>query len=527
MLLACMKQNHHFLPDVRVEQGVVHFSWVRRIERGAKHVILLDATVRPAVVESYLPRARFVAVKMDDNIDAFVVADRSYSKTATKEKRTYVAGAAELAQHLAKLKRLGVVAGKDQAEQLGDLDVLTFGALRGQDSLRDRDLGLVIGRMQPPIEEVARLARALFPGRKFAGAKLVERPAGYRMADGSRLGVKDFYATCSGPEAGLLGEVMGSLREDELLQGLGRFRAVRRKGGRLPVLILGGLPVDVTVKEVLKATDVRNMNLMLDYLERWRVMPFVAELLVRRGGFRSAEGAKKWLTRGRAMETARRLVELLADTHSECAEGAVPGRGVRGTDNAVHQPRSEGQVFAADGWESTALAVNATTSEGHPRTSIRGAVPTLESVPRSAEPAEAPPPPGPPEPSPAAPPPSSPPRPSRRLGVLRARPGTGSRVVALVSYRLEETHRFQPADFRAYALVLASDLDDARRQLTLYLRAPEVDLRDEVVDVRVEEPAPPDDPDELPPPRPLCVPDAKETATQPHQPRVIASLGPQ
>ncbi len=495
MVATCIEQGHDDLPDVRVGAGVVEFSFVRKIARAGRHTILLDATLRPTIADAYFPNARIEEVRLDDNIDGYVVADRTFSKTAMKEERAYVGVADELPEQLRHHKTLGIVTSKAHADQLAAFDVLHYGALRGSDTLRKCDFGLVVGRMQPPLEEVVALARALFPGRPFRDARLVERAAGYRMADGTRKGVVDLYATCEGGDAELLGEVMGTLREDELLQGLGRFRAVR-KPYRVPVMILGRLPVDVTVREVLKVSDVEEMNVMLAGLKAGDVFPLVPRLLVAAGVFKTEKTAERWLGRGRGEANARRLVELLAIR----TESPIYERGsnvYRPADNALRRPAIDPRISDGDGRESTRAGegVGGTPNidPSWPMYRSRdGGRSVSGPAARATKPRT-----GPPDAPGTAP-----------RAVLHPVPEPGEARVALVAFRLDHHHRRLPAGVRALALVNAVDLADADYQLGKFLRR--VKVRDKVAGIWSAPPVllagPPEDDDPELPERPEPVP---------------------
>lgn len=480
MIVDCAKAGHESLPAVERRGGYVHFTWLRPIRRLTQTSVLLDATIRPVVQDAIYRRAKRVEVRVDDNIDAYQVHDRTFSKKALKEERAYLKVGDEHARLLSEFGEVGAVTNKEHAEGLGIDKVLWFGALRGRDDLRDVEHGLLFSRIQPPIEEVAKVARVLVPGARFDNPRLVRQPAGYRMADGSRVGTEDFYPSCDG-DAGLLREVAATMREDEMLQGLGRFRAVRR-AGRMPVTVFGGLPMDVTVKELWSIQDVAEMNVLLRALLEWRVVPLQASLMVAAmpDEFATEKAARRWVEKGAALN-ARRVVDALRVRETQEGRSApsdgdsrVRGRSPLERRDSTTSDEERGASFCDGPLPPVrALGGGGPSIAGGPSLSVAdggGAAVRCAASEQAPTEAEA-----------AAPPPPA------TVRLLHPVPSpSGGRRVALVRFRLERAHRRTPHGHLPLALVHAVDLIDAQRALDRLLR--KVNVRDAVAGVWAEEP---------------------------------------
>lgn len=183
--------------------------------------------------------------------------------------------------------------------------VAHFGNIRGNDSFKDYDAVIVVGRNQPPLYSVEQTARALWAtdarplalltgGTENDGQKAdwaqIER--GYTMADGSCAGVEiDAH-----PDARVQ-SILELDRECESVQSIDRLRLIHRiEPGR--VLLLCSLPVDIVVDELWdwKAMHTAGQPTLLDRLlesgacvaEPWDQMAAAAN-----GQFPSGDAAKK------------------------------------------------------------------------------------------------------------------------------------------------------------------------------------------------------------------------------------------
>lgn len=148
------------------------------------------------------------------------------------------------------LKDAGYLAESDSGHKWHGADVIHFGALRGQDTWKDYDAIVGIGRNQPSVAAVEHFMRALSANDPaeptFVGNhKLPMQIRGYRMEDGSLFGVE----TPIHPDP--LGQlILEQIRECETTQAIGRLRLVHCKEPKA-VYLLCALPLDVSVSRLV------------------------------------------------------------------------------------------------------------------------------------------------------------------------------------------------------------------------------------------------------------------------------------
>jgi hypothetical protein len=162
------------------------------------------------------------------------------------------------------------------------------------DRLKGLDVGIVVSRNLPPEFDVQARARALFPFEEmeFGENEYMRRDAGYRMRDGARVGIAEWYH----PDP-LVNRVLRQYREAESSQAIDRFRLIYRDT-RAVIYILSQLPLDITVDALIH--DPLSNPRLLEALERsgW-VLPLVSDWLHERMPelFKSAEAARQWIKR--------------------------------------------------------------------------------------------------------------------------------------------------------------------------------------------------------------------------------------
>ncbi len=132
-----------------------------------------------------------------------------------------------------------------------NVDLAHFGAIRGIDRWKNHDAIVVIGRNEPPIAEVEKLARALWLSHHEplrCGADWVTEVRGYRTA-GTRLGVDVVRHPDDRVQA-----VLEQIREAESVQAIDRLRLVHNVQAK-NVYLLSNIPLDVDVHELVDWDD--------------------------------------------------------------------------------------------------------------------------------------------------------------------------------------------------------------------------------------------------------------------------------
>ncbi|MBI4377377.1 MAG: hypothetical protein HY549_13135 [Elusimicrobia bacterium] len=155
-----------------------------------------------------------------------------------------------------------------------------FGRIRGIDLWKDRQLVIVIGREQPPPEEIETLARGLYfddPEPLKLTGTYAKALRGYRLKDGRQVGVEvDVHLD---PRVQRILELK---RERESAQAIDRVRLVHCETPKV-VLILCNLPLDIDVDRLVSWRDLANGGCRLDQaLKRngW-ALPLVPSCLAR------------------------------------------------------------------------------------------------------------------------------------------------------------------------------------------------------------------------------------------------------
>ena len=121
-----------------------------------------------------------------------------------------------------------------------------FNALRGVDQWKGCDTVIVIGRNQPPILEVERIARGMFfddPTPLNLTGRWEEEERGYRYKSGKK-GVDVQVHADSRVQA-----IVEQIRENESLQAIDRIRLIHNEQIKT-VILLSNLPLDIDVDEL-------------------------------------------------------------------------------------------------------------------------------------------------------------------------------------------------------------------------------------------------------------------------------------
>lgn len=155
-----------------------------------------------------------------------------------------------------------------------------FGRIRGIDLWKGHQVVIVVGREQPPPEEIETLTRGLYcddpEPLKLTGA-YAKALRGYRLKDGRQLGIEaDIHLD---PRAQ---GVLELKRERESAQAIDRVRLVHAENPKT-VFILSNLPLDISVDQLVSWRDLINGGCRLDQaLKRngW-ALPLVPSCLAR------------------------------------------------------------------------------------------------------------------------------------------------------------------------------------------------------------------------------------------------------
>ncbi len=232
----------------------VRCSALKRPSYPAKtNYLLLVATLDAELLRPIWPTAKLVEVHPEQNIIVTQVATASFSHSSLLvDAEGEAAGNPHVVKELNDLvavvrqqfsKPVGVICPK-ALEPAIEADLTAhFGALRGLDGFKHMGVLMVVGRTLPPALDVESTARALYPHVELDLPGAYKWGAlGWRLrGGGAQFGVNDLVH----PDP-LVHRVLRSVREAEVVQAVGRIRGVHRTDPA-HVLILGSLPVDVTV----------------------------------------------------------------------------------------------------------------------------------------------------------------------------------------------------------------------------------------------------------------------------------------
>lgn len=216
----------------------------------------LDATARLEIIRTRVPHAELVADVAAANPNERVVQfyGKAFGKTALRDNERQLKKAWRWA--VAHATRAGgdwlLVTHKAAVEKISGVPsfmrLAHFGALRGLDQFRDVAGVVVLGRSMPPPDAVERLAgvltgEAVEPDRgesnyyRFTTATLADAAGRLATVDVERH--RDLLADA----------LRAAVADDELLQAIGRARAVQRHEP-VEVVVLGNSPLPVTVAEL-------------------------------------------------------------------------------------------------------------------------------------------------------------------------------------------------------------------------------------------------------------------------------------
>lgn len=288
----------------------LHMSHLRppvRLLQNAGKVLLLDATPNVAALRQALGDKPLEVHEINAERQAVVVQvfDTAMSKTRLSTnailRRDLIGLVASSARQFGSVGVCGPknVIGQMEstlAAQVADGSVVLahFGNLRGQDALKNTGVGIVIGRQLPRAYDVERMARAIWPHEALTlTGEYVQRPAGYRMRDGSRVGVMVY----DHPDA-RVATVLRQICDAESSQALDRHRLVHRDAPKL-ILLISNQPLDVDVDHLVElGYVVGHTGLASAVMEHGGVLPLGAQWLIENmPDLSSRKAAEHWSAR--------------------------------------------------------------------------------------------------------------------------------------------------------------------------------------------------------------------------------------
>ncbi|MFC1665273.1 hypothetical protein ACFL17_06560 [Pseudomonadota bacterium] len=275
----------------------VHVAWtdkIQRLHRDAK-VFVTDATMNLAGLQKVIPRLKHISIRVRQNAQVIQITDQTFSKSKISNAGPEVT---DTIGWLNQLKNAGVCSPKSFETLRGKTNnVAHFGALRGLNSLAHVDTLVVVGRNQPGVLDIERVARALYPFDELnLPGKWDPQPRGYRMRDGTTAGVLvDMH-----PDPRVM-EILEVIREGEVQQAIGRARTIWSITPKR-ICLLTNLPVDVTVDRLTTLRELIGPKRLARLLDQAHgVLPLSAKLLATwpgpefQGEFKNLNAAKKWL----------------------------------------------------------------------------------------------------------------------------------------------------------------------------------------------------------------------------------------
>lgn len=216
-------------------------------------IIHFDATGRKAIVEALFKRESVwhnYRIKDENGANITQTLSKAWHQGLWKTKGVTDTNklhrvAAEIALHYEMYPSSGVIAQKEVIEELRTLcaDVGTFsnyGALRGLNKMIDNNIQLlhIFGRVMPDASGVREIAVALWGKSAIDMSAAPERCSAF-------INKKDrtkHKTVVMGYQHKLLAEVLGMIRDDELVQAVGRMRLIWGKTGR-DIVIHGTTPI--------------------------------------------------------------------------------------------------------------------------------------------------------------------------------------------------------------------------------------------------------------------------------------------
>jgi len=302
------------------------FSYFKNGQERQIPVLYVDADLDPSIASIFLGKLKVKTIQVERN--AHIV--QCYSTTNAKRRfdknqassdqdlesiKAHRKATNQLVKHYLKThkgKGMLIVGYKDimkldlksQKQQDSDsqsqskVGLVYFGNLRGIDKHKDKDLCIVVGRHQLPVDALENKAAALWwdsPEPLNLPGELVPEIRGYSVRYGRRCGVR--VMVHPDPRVQLVHE---QTRECETLQAIDRIRATQSKHPKT-IVILSNVPLPLVVDELISYQDIVRPDKIEQLLASYRkhVVPLSPEFLFEQHPelFGGVDAAKKTVSR--------------------------------------------------------------------------------------------------------------------------------------------------------------------------------------------------------------------------------------
>ncbi len=262
-LIKALKSGEEICNNVWVdgcdeEPTVVYVSKLRLPKRlnTMERFVIMDATPNVEAWQSLYPDIEVTEIEVERNARVIQVYDSPVSKARLERSPAIGQEIAYTVQGgCAVEKSVALCASKafleEQKKIVTNAVTANFGGLRGLNTMEDCKVGFIVGRNQPRPFDVELIARATWPYEHMhLTGEFIQRPSGYRMRDGRKLGV----LVRDHPDPWCR-SVLRQIRESETTQAIDRQRLVHNKEQK-DIYLLSNVPTDVTVDEVVELREI-------------------------------------------------------------------------------------------------------------------------------------------------------------------------------------------------------------------------------------------------------------------------------
>lgn len=227
-------------------KDIVLYAW-KNSPAWLQKALVLDATAHEEIYRAALDTdIEFHEINVQQNLYTIQINDAVFSKNQFRigKNQSHDAKLVTQLAGLATVFNAGLITHKTAVEDLAEkhpnhaIPTAHFMALRGINALQDLPALIVAGRIEPPPLTVEARARALWPREKL------DLTGGYEWQQGEHGGV-------AGHRDARIDAVLRDIREGEMLQAIGRLRAVR---SATPKLLIVATNVNCPIKPDMTLT---------------------------------------------------------------------------------------------------------------------------------------------------------------------------------------------------------------------------------------------------------------------------------
>jgi hypothetical protein len=218
-------------------------------------ILILDATGDPEFLKPAFPEIEFHEIHVQQNLKVIQTYGFTGSKYSLIERKSSFKKVEEINNFLKILNQSSekgfVITHKDFKDKLDypkHWKSGHFNAVRGLNQFNECDIGVIIGRCQPTVEEIERNVKALFYDQpnKFdfldeEASDFPWEPKGHWLRNGDRMG----SLTKTHPDS-ICNALFQQTCESEIVQAIGRLRAVHSENSKM-VFILTNVPIPMEV----------------------------------------------------------------------------------------------------------------------------------------------------------------------------------------------------------------------------------------------------------------------------------------